>query len=44
MSAKAISEFDAKRLVAEHIKFDQLANKFKAVSIRHTLLNFSFQK
>lgn len=34
MSAKAISEFDAKRLVSEHIQFDQLENKFKAVSIR----------
>ena len=34
MSAKAISEYDAKRLVAEHIKFDRLENKFKAVSIR----------
>ena len=33
MSAKAISEYDAKRLVAEHIQFERLANKFKAVTI-----------
>ena len=33
MSAKAISEYDAKRLVAEHIQFEPLANKFKAVTV-----------
>ena len=33
MSAKAISEYDAKRLVSEHIKFEKLENKFKAISV-----------
>ena len=33
MSAKAISEFDAKRLVSEHIQFDALENKFLAVQV-----------
>jgi len=33
MAAKAISEFDAKRLVSEHIKSDVLQNKFLAIPV-----------